>query len=504
MDATMVPAHIALGLSANPFPSTPDATRYFHTPHLEMELIEAAHCILAHKGFVLLTGEIGRGKSTFVRRLIDRLEAHRCIVAMILNTFLHGEDLLDAINRDLGLESARGMSESLDRLNRFLLEKHLAGDTVAIVVDDAHNLSMESLELLRMLSNIETDQDKLVQIVLVGQPELIDKLKVASIRQLASRIVKHVQIDDFDRTQTGRYVEFRLTASGAGGRLRLTPDGLRVLFRHSGGNPRRVHLIMDRALYGVLAAQRPDIDGRLIELAVREAGMMPGATPANHPAGSWFRLAGWPAAAVSVIAAAFMLGFPPLSASLSALNPDVSPSVPAAGTAFIPAKPAQVSAPSEAPEPAWVACIRGMGIEPESSSSLADSSLAPEWLKRRVSSADARLRLTRLPAGLAPPPLDHDMGCVLPVREGAWIVWRARMPEGPVEFGSKGEAVMWLQHRLVDAGASGVLADGIHGPRTMLELVRFQRERQLPATGFPDDLTLLLLQSAVRGASQDD
>ncbi len=527
MRASMVPAHVALGLSSNPFPSTPDATRYFHTPHLEMELVEAAHCILSHKGFVLLTGEIGRGKSTFVRRLMDQLEAHRCIIAMILNTFLHGADLLDAINRDLGLEPARGMSESLERLNLFLLEKHRAGETVAIVVDDAHNLSMESLELLRMLSNIETDQEKLVQIVLVGQPELLDKLRSPSIRQLASRIVKHIQIDDFDRTQTGRYVEFRLTASGADGRLRLTSDGLRVLFRHCGGNPRRIHLIMDRALYGVLASRRPDMDGQLIELAVKEAGMISGAPPAKRSLTAWFRLAAWPVTALSVIAAAFMLWSPLSSAWLSVLNPVIAPitsaAVPVADASpeavnarvapFVPvadasvtpepAPPAEASALHEAPEQAWVACLRGIGVEPGASAPLAESSFLPDWLKQGVSSADERLRLTQLPADMAQPHLDKSMGCALSMRQGTWIVWRAQMPEGLVEYGSKGDAVMWLQRQLIDAGIAGVMADGIFGPRTALGLAHFQRDRQLPVTGSADDLTLLFLQSGARSAPQD-
>ena len=195
-------SHLAdLGLVRNPFPPTPDAWCYFSTPRLEEHMVELAHCVLSRKGFCLLTAEVGIGKSTLVRRLIFDLAPQGVVSAFVFNTFLQGPDLLAAVLQDFGLQSAGSMSADIAELNAFLLKNHQEGKTCLLVIDDAQNLSEDSLELVRLLCNLETDQEKLLQILLAGQPELEAALSQHNLRQLRSRIVKHARLQGLSSTE---------------------------------------------------------------------------------------------------------------------------------------------------------------------------------------------------------------------------------------------------------------------------------------------------------------
>lgn len=272
------PAQLALerlGLRRAPFPHTPDAAAYFASAHLERELSEALHCLRARSGFVLLTGEVGTGKSTFVRRLLDQAGREGLVSSLVLNTFLQGAELLAAILRDFGLAPRGSMAADVETLNRFLLELWRNGHGCVLVIDDAQNLDLESLELLRLLSSIETAQEKLLQIVLAGQPELRARLDDPRIRQLTSRIVKHVQLAPLEAVEIGAYVRFRLQTAGAGPELVFGDDAATALLAVSRGNPRRIHLIMERCLYGLLALETWRIDAALVRAAAAEAGVQP-------------------------------------------------------------------------------------------------------------------------------------------------------------------------------------------------------------------------------------
>ncbi|MGW8127688.1 MAG: AAA family ATPase [Stenotrophomonas sp.] len=243
-----------LGLERAPFPPTPDAAAWFQTARLEAERVEAAHCLRTRAGFVLLTGEIGTGKSTFLRRLLYALGGEGMVTSLVFNTFLQGPDLLAAVLRDFGLEARDTPAADIDTLNRFLVQQWRAQVTCVLMIDDAQNLTLESLELLRLLTNLETGQEKLLQIVLAGQPELRANLEQPGIRQLTSRICKHVQLDVLAADEVQRYVHFRLDAAGnPSPGIRLRADAALALHRASGGNPRRIHQIMDRCLYGLYA-----------------------------------------------------------------------------------------------------------------------------------------------------------------------------------------------------------------------------------------------------------
>lgn len=264
-------SHLAnLGLVRNPFPPTPDAGCYFSTPHLEEQMVELAHCVLSRKGFCLLTAEVGMGKSTLVRRLISDLAPKGVVSALVFNTFLQGPELLVAVLQDFGLQSAGSMSADIAEFNDFLLRNHQEGKTCLLIIDDAQNLSQDSLELVRLLCNLETDQEKLLQILLTGQPELEKTLSQHNLRQLRSRVVKHARLHGLSSVEIADYVKFRFDSAGSNGSLVLQAGACRTLWQETQGVPRHIHLILDRCLYGLAAKDGNVIDPSLIQLAITD------------------------------------------------------------------------------------------------------------------------------------------------------------------------------------------------------------------------------------------
>jgi general secretion pathway protein A len=262
---------VALGLVRNPFPYTPDAGCYFSTPHLDEQLVELQHCVLSRKGFSLLTAEVGMGKSTLVRRLMTDLTAKNVVSALVFNTFLQGPELLAAVLQDFGLKGTGTLSSDISALNTFLLANHREGKTCLLIIDDAQNLSASSLELIRLLCNLETDQEKLLQILLAGQPELEEMLSQHSLRQLRSRLVKHSRLYGLTSTEIADYVRFRFESSGSDGSLVLQTDACQLLLRETQGVPRQIHLIMDRCLYGLAARNGNVIDSNLMKEAINDS-----------------------------------------------------------------------------------------------------------------------------------------------------------------------------------------------------------------------------------------
>ncbi|MFP4294672.1 MAG: AAA family ATPase [Halothiobacillaceae bacterium] len=266
-----LPLHVQrLGLSRNPFPPTPDAESFFRGECVERGYAELLHSVLAGKGFVLVTGEVGTGKTTLLRRLLADLHAQDARVAWVFNVFLQGEELLATILKDFGLTPTGSMAADVERLNAFLLEQHAAGHECVLLLDDAQQLDAASLELVRLLSNLETRQAKLLQIVLCGQDELEGGLADRRLRQLASRIGLHLRLQPLTPAEVTDYVRFRLAHAGAGDRIRLGRGAAQRIYRLTGGNPRRVHQLMDRALYGVLGSGDPVIHRSLVDEAASE------------------------------------------------------------------------------------------------------------------------------------------------------------------------------------------------------------------------------------------
>ncbi len=263
----------ALGLYQNPFPVVPDGQNFFFTPKLETSITELFHGICTRKGFLLLTGEVGLGKTTISRRLLHTLEKEHVETSLVFNTFLQDNELLSAINKDFGIEcSSNALEENINALSSHLVDRYTQGINCAILIDDAQNLSTSSLELIRLISNLETNSEKMVQILLIGQPELHDVLDKHELRQLRSRVVVDIRIDPLDQNSLEQYIIFKLNSAGSEGRIRVAPEATSLIYNTTKGNPRRTNILMDRCMYGLVLYKRQELDSSIVQEAISDLG----------------------------------------------------------------------------------------------------------------------------------------------------------------------------------------------------------------------------------------
>jgi general secretion pathway protein A len=244
------------GLREAPFSVTPDPRFFFESQGHREALAALYYGITAKKGFVVITGEVGAGKTTLIRKVLRSLDV-TCHSVFIFNTLLKFDELIENILLDLGLDAA-GCSkvERLQRLNQFLIDKWKEGHTVALLIDEAQNLGDESLEAVRLLSNLETDQEKLLQIVLVGQPELDARLGTRSLRQLKQRIALRCRLNRLKETDVAAYIQHRLQVAGYEGPEIFSKAVIRAIAERSSGTPRIINVICDNALLHAFASSR--------------------------------------------------------------------------------------------------------------------------------------------------------------------------------------------------------------------------------------------------------
>jgi general secretion pathway protein A len=261
-------------LARNPFDLTPDPT-YFVSTRRHNEALAALHYgIRRHKGFVVVTGEVGTGKTLLLRCLLRLLKESKDIAyAYLFNSRLSPVEFLQYILSDFGLPaSGKNKSELLLDLGQFLVSRGSKGLTTVLIIDEAHHLSEELLEEVRLLSNLETTDDKLLQIVLVGQPELDQKLDSIGLRQLKQRIALRSQLGPLDAGETKEYIEHRLHVAGAGVQPNelFAPEVVAAVYRHSRGFPRLINTICENALIIAYARQAPAVTPDVIEDVARE------------------------------------------------------------------------------------------------------------------------------------------------------------------------------------------------------------------------------------------
>jgi general secretion pathway protein A len=260
------------GLIEKPFAITPDP-RYLYLSERHAEaLAHLLYGINEAGGFIQLTGEVGTGKTTIVRTLLSRIPQH-ADVAVILNPRVTATEFLLTICEELGLgldEADRtSAKEMVDALNRRLLAAHSDGRRVIVIVDEAQNLSADVLEQVRLLTNLETATQKLLQIILIGQPELRELLDRSELRQLAQRITGRYHLSPLSKLETQEYVRHRLRVAGAAGEI-FTPAALREMYRLSSGIPRVINVCCDRALLGAYTLERREVTPALVRRAASE------------------------------------------------------------------------------------------------------------------------------------------------------------------------------------------------------------------------------------------
>ena len=237
-------------LQKNPFEITPDPSFLFPTTRHNEALASLYYGVTSHRGFVVLTGEVGTGKTLMLRSLLGLLQRRHVAFALIFNPSLSPLEFIRYIAGDFGLPvSGKAKDELIHVLNAFLLKRHQQGLTTLLAVDEAHHLSAEILEEIRLLTNLETAQRKLLQIVLAGQPELDQKLDSLGLRQLKQRIALRCRLEALNLEETRKYMARRLQVAGAPVESKIFSDpAINAVFRHSRGIPRLINTICENAL----------------------------------------------------------------------------------------------------------------------------------------------------------------------------------------------------------------------------------------------------------------
>lgn len=263
-----------------PFNTTPDSRYFFPSAKHTEALNSLLYAINERKGFVAITGEIGAGKTTVIRSLLNQLSLNTK-VAMITNTHLTAKELVAEILDEFEVEYKDGTKQKLlSHLNRYLIRQLAADMNVVLIIDEAQNLSPTVMEEVRMLSNLETEKEKLIQIILVGQPQLKARLENPRLEQFKQRIAVYYHINSLSKEETREYIRHRLKTAGndnASGEDIFTADAIDLVFEHSRGIPRLVNLVCDSSLLSGYVYETRNITAKIVREVIRERDFLSGA-----------------------------------------------------------------------------------------------------------------------------------------------------------------------------------------------------------------------------------
>jgi general secretion pathway protein A len=268
------------GLRANPFNVNPDPRYLFLTRHTEEALACLTYGIQSRKGFVLLTGEVGTGKTTLINKLLEWLRLQQVATAFVFNSRMNVPQFLDYMMVDFGIPcDSKSKSQILQRLYNWLLDRYRAGETAVLIVDEAQNLTDEVLEEIRMLTNLETFTEKLLQIVLVGQPELETKLKQPQLRQLRQRLTLRAKTHPLTVEESKAYVQQRLRIAGSDGRQIFDPEALTAIHKYAAGIPRVVNLLCEHCLVSAFVDQKATISTTIVDAVANDFDLTDNTAP---------------------------------------------------------------------------------------------------------------------------------------------------------------------------------------------------------------------------------
>ena len=539
------------GLSEKPFAITPDP-RYLYLSERHAEaLAHLLYGINESGGFIQLTGEVGTGKTTVVRTLLSRVP-HHADVAVILNPRMTPVEFLLTICEELGLPIAdadrTSVKHMVDALNRRLLTAHAEGRRIIVIVDEAQNLSAEVLEQVRLLTNLETPTQKLLQIILIGQPELRDLLDRTELRQLAQRITGRYHLEPLSREETKGYVRHRLKVAGAAGEI-FPPAALAEIHRLAGGIPRVINVTCDRALLGAYTEETHRVTAHLVRRAAGEVygrrflppwlGWVLGVVGLTGVAGA--ALVGWPLLhrqALHCTPPAPPRRRRPPRRPLSAATP--SSTAPAAVSPVKPPAAAHAAAPgvsinallaANSATTTEAAAFRrllslwgtAMADDKDPCGQAAKAGLScleqrGSWAQVRALNRPAvliltddqgqrhRVVLSALDDQFATLDLgEHNERVTLDELSRAWfgeftVVWKPKtVSTRQLSLGMHGEEVRWLRRSLnaLAGGASDPEHDDIYDEELAIAVQNFQREHRLNVDGIAGVQTQVMLDTAL-------
>lgn len=326
------------GLKDNPFKLAFDGSVLFLGKHHEEALAHLRYAVAEGEGFTVITGANGVGKSTICRTFVESLK-NEAAVAFLSSPINGPKELLQRMNRSFGIPAnAQTTHELISALNDFLMRERVAGRKVVVFVDDAQILASEVLEQIRLISNLETTRDKLIQIVLIGEPELIQLLDSHQLRQMGQRVSVRYEIGALTADETAAYIQHRLSVVSAGPPLRFSRDAVRHVCRHARGNPRRINIACGSILSSAFKARQKEITGELAQAVIQDLDRLDGKGASGPPPR---RRRAWALGSIGLL----ILG----SAAFLVMRP-VPPSPPPAPS--VSAQPhAAASSASEEPEP---------------------------------------------------------------------------------------------------------------------------------------------------------
>ncbi len=263
------------GFSEMPFNITPDPRFLYLSPTHQEALQHLKYGVSEKKGFTVLVGEVGCGKTTLCRRFLNELDPTRWDTALILNPRINETQMLKAILTELGeIDHGSSPHDLVAQVNRVLLDRIERGRDIVLIIDEAQNLTFEVLEQIRLLSNLETDKQKLLQIVLMGQPELKQVLARPELRQLRQRILVHYELRQLTPSDLGNYIQHRITLAGGNGRPTFTTWALRALHSRSAGIPRILNNLCDKALLSAFVRDSDEVTYWDVRRASKEVGTL--------------------------------------------------------------------------------------------------------------------------------------------------------------------------------------------------------------------------------------
>jgi len=254
-------------LKESPFNLTPDSHFLFLGAKHKEALVHIRYGLSEKKGFIMVTGAIGAGKTTLCRSLLREME-QRYNIALVLNSMLSPTSLLKVLIKDLGITTkARSRYDMTDVLYQYILDQK----NVVVVIDEAQNLGVSTLEQVRLLGNLETEKEKLLQIILVGQPELKDRLASERLRQLNQRIAVRYHLEPLNREETTGYINYRLAVAGNEGKIRFPEEAVQSIYNYSGGVPRVINIVCDYSLVYGYIRETHIITRDIVERAIKES-----------------------------------------------------------------------------------------------------------------------------------------------------------------------------------------------------------------------------------------